>query len=124
MLTNGLFEIIIYVADMHSQVVFYRDVMGLQLAHPSGLTDYSDQHWVVFETGGCRLALHAGGHAPAAAGSPKLVFAVADIATARADLADRGLQLDETFSPAPGVEVANGRDPEGNPLSIESHAAG
>lgn len=123
MLTKGLVEIILYVADMQAQVEFYRDVLGLRLAHPAGLTDYSDQHWVVFETGACKLALHSGGQAQAAAGLPKLVFAIADIVSARAELAARGLTLDEIFSPAPGIQVANGRDPERNPLSIESHDA-
>jgi len=78
----------------------------------------------VFETGACRLALHSGGRPRAGVGTPKLVFAVSDIVGARAELAARGLALEQVFSPAPGIEVANGHDPEGNPLCIESHGGG
>ena len=56
-----LHELILYVADMQAQVGFYRDTLGLEVSYPAGLDDYSDQYWVVFNTGQCSLALHAGG---------------------------------------------------------------
>lgn len=36
-------------------------------------------------------------------------------------LVERGTQLQEIFSAAPGVWVCHGVDPEGNPISLEAH---
>lgn len=121
MKTNGLIEVIVYAADMDVQVRFYRDVFGLEITYPAGLESYADQVWVTLDAGGVLLALHGGGQGRLGADTPKIVFGVDDIHTARADLVAQGVNIDEVRSAAPGVWVCDGRDPEGNPFSIESH---
>lgn len=119
-LVGRLMEVILYVADMPGQVSFYRDRLGLAVKYPAGQADYSTEYWVEFETGGCTLVLHGGGPKRLGADAPKVVFSVADIHAARAALAERGVTLGEVRSPAPGVLVADGADPEGNQFSIET----
>ena len=121
MKTNGLIEIIVYVADMNAQVRFYRDTFGLPVSYPAGLASYADQFWVTLDAGGVLLALHGGGQQRLGADTPKIVFGVDDIHSARAELVAKGVSIDEVRSAAPGVWVCDGRDPEGNPFSIESH---
>lgn len=121
MKTNGLIEIIVYVADMDAQVRFYRDVFGLEVTYPAGLDNYADQFWVTLDAGGVLLALHGGGQGRLGSDTPKIVFGVDDIHAARAALIQKGVNVDEIRSAAPGVWVCDGRDPEGNPFSIESH---
>jgi predicted enzyme related to lactoylglutathione lyase len=106
---------------MNAQVQFYRDVFGLEVTYPTGLDSYADQFWVTLDAGGVVLALHGGGQGRLGADTPKSVFGVDDIQAARAALASQDVSLDEVRSPAPGVWVCDGRDPEGNPFSIESH---
>jgi predicted enzyme related to lactoylglutathione lyase len=113
-------EVILYVQDMDSEVAFYRDVLGLTVKEPPGLEDYGQAFWVELETGPCTLALHAGGQRRFGADAPKIVFCVADVARTRADLAQAGVPMGEVRSPAPGVQVCDGSDPEGNRFSIES----
>lgn len=121
MKTNGLIEIIVYVADMDAQVCFYRDVFGLEVTYPAGLESYADQFWVTLDAGGVLLALHGGGQKRLGADTPKIVFGVEDIHEARVALVAKGVAVDAVRSAAPGVWVCDGRDPEGNPFSIESH---
>lgn len=121
MKTTGLIEIILYVADMNAQVHFYREMFGLSVTYPAGLDDYSNQYWVTLDAGGVVLALHGGGQGRLGADTPKIVFGVADIHEARAELAAKEVDVDAVRSAAPGVWVCDGRDPEGNPFSIESH---
>lgn len=115
-----LHELILYVADMQAQVGFYRDTLGLEVSYPAGLDDYSDQYWVVFNTGQCSLALHAGGEKRLGEDAPKFVFKVEEIASCREELIGAGVLMSEIHSPASGVQVCDGRDPEGNAFSIES----
>ncbi|QDG51781.1 hypothetical protein FIV42_13805 [Persicimonas caeni] len=115
-----LSEIILYVEDMESQVAFYRDVLGLAVTYPAECDSYADQHWVTFDTGACSLALHGGGSQSQGKDAPKFVFDVDDIAEARQELLDHGVRVGEVRSPAPGVDVVDARDPEGNAFSIES----
>lgn len=119
-IVGRLMETILYVADMPGQVMFYRDRLGLAIKCPVGLADYSTAYWVEFETGGCTLVLHGGGQKRLGADAPKIVFSVADIHAAREVLVERGVPLSAVRSPAPGVLVADGRDPEGNQFAIES----
>lgn len=121
MKTEGLIEIIVYVANMDAQVRFYRDVFGLSVTYPIGLDSYADQFWVTLDAGGVLLALHGGGQGRLGADTPKIVFGVADIHAARAELVAKDVIMDDVRSAAPGVWVCDGRDPEGNPFSIESH---
>lgn len=115
-----LMEVILYVEDMRAQVGFYRDKMGLTVKEPADRDDYSKEWWVEFDTGPCRLVLHGGGRRRLGEDAPKVVFRVSDIHAARAELVRRGIELGEVRSPAPGVLVVDGLDPEGNKLSIES----
>ena len=48
-----------------------------------------------------------------------VVFGVTDIEAARTALLARGLALEDVFDAGGGVKVAQGRDPEKNPISLE-----
>lgn len=116
---SGLIEVILYVQDTDAQVRFYRDRLGLKVLHPTGTTDYSSESWVTLDTGKCTLALHAGGKGRIGEDTPKIVFGVEEIETARQELLEGGVKIGEIRQAAPGVMVCDGRDPEGNPFSIE-----
>lgn len=119
MFTHGLIEIILYVQDMAAQVAFYRDNFQLPVLYPPTTTDFGNEYWVVLDSGMCKLALHAGGQKRLGADTPKIVFGVDDIQAARAWLLQQNVNMSEVRSPAPGVTVCDGFDPEGNPFSIE-----
>jgi predicted enzyme related to lactoylglutathione lyase len=116
---KGLIEVILYVRDMAVQAAFYRDVLGLRVSAPGGVTDYSQQHWVTFDTGACLLALHMGGKGDLGKDAPKIVFQVDDILAGREQLALAGVKISPVRLAAPGIWVADGCDPEGNLFSIE-----
>lgn len=118
---KSLFRIILYVQDMDLMVRFYRDIIGLAVQSPAGLSDYSNEYWVAFETGGCILVLHGGGKKRLAQDTPKLNFLVDDIEATRQTLMDHGVAMGELFSPVPGTRVSNGVDPEGFPFSLDWH---
>jgi catechol 2,3-dioxygenase-like lactoylglutathione lyase family enzyme len=119
--TKGLIEVIFYVQDMAAQVAFYRDAFGLEVIYPSDVDDFSNESWVTFDTGQCILALHAGGQGRLGADTPKIVFAVEDILSAREHLRAHAIAISDVRSPAPGVWVCDGKDPHGYPFSIEAH---
>ncbi len=119
-IVGELMEVILYVQDMGSQVSFYRDLLGLELREPQNRGDWASVQWVELETGDCTLALHIGGKRRLGDDAPKIVFRVPDVPEARRELMSRGVSMDEVRSPAPGVQVADGVDPEGNRFSIES----
>lgn len=52
------------------------------------------------------------------AGSSMLNLAVGDLAAAKADLADRGLEPGETQAANKGVELSALRDPDGNAVTL------
>ncbi|MAS92103.1 MAG: hypothetical protein CMO55_02810 [Verrucomicrobiales bacterium] len=112
-------ELILYVQDMEAQVQFYRDTLGLEIAYPAGLETYADQFWVTFQTGACTLALHGGGEKAFGKDAPKFVFAVENVEETREALQARKVPVGEIQSPAPGVQVFDSRDPEGNYFSLE-----
>jgi predicted enzyme related to lactoylglutathione lyase len=120
-LIDGLMEVIVYVEDMNRAVAFYRDTLGLSVTFPAGLDDYGQEFWVTLATGQCTLALHGGGQRRQGQDAAKIVFRVTDVRAAREQLLARGVQLGEVRNPAPGVWVVDGRDSEGNPLSLEAH---
>ena len=91
--TKGLIEVILYVIDMDAQVRFYRDIFGLDVHYPAGLSDYRQEFWVTLDTGQCLLALHAGGLGRLGADTPKIVFGVEDIHAARRHLVEHGVAL-------------------------------
>lgn len=118
MITQGLAKIILYVRDMDKQVYFYRDLLGLEIKEPFGLSDYSDRIWVEWETGQCSLAFHFDPEKELGKDRPKLVFQVADIQLAHKTLTEKGVKLSQINSRAGNAQVADGFDPEGNPFSI------
>ena len=115
---GNLIEVILYVSDMAEAVAFYRDRLELTIAYPL-CNDYSAEHWVVFETGACRLCLHGGSKRDQGTDAPKIVFQTQDIHAARRQLIARRVELSEVRTPAPGIFVCDGVDPAGNPFSIE-----
>ncbi len=117
---TGIIEIIVYCQDMESQVEFYRDVLGLEVSYPAGLTTYSDQYWVTFATGSCVLALHGGSSKNHGRDAAKFVFGTDDLDGARTELTRSGVRVSEIREPAPGVRVFDGWDPEGNVFSLEA----
>ena len=117
-----LIEIILYAQDMNRQVSFYRDLLGLEVTYPAGLADYSTEHWVTFNTGACTLCLHSGGQGVKCSTPPKYVFRVDEIFDARQALLERGIAVGDVRTAAPGVLVADARDPEGNAFSLETRA--
>ena len=119
-IAGELMEVILYVQDMDAQVSFYRDLLGLEVREPLDQGDWTGVHWVELETGSCTLALHAGGQRRLGADAAKIVFRVSDVPAARRHLLQRGVPMGDIRSPAPGVQVADGVDPEGNRFSIES----
>ncbi len=123
-IAGELMEVILYVRDMGAQVSFYRDLLGLEVKDPGSVEGWADVPWVELETGSCTLALHAGGQLRQGDDAPKIVFRVSDVTAARDALARRGVPMGEVRSPAPGVEVSDGVDPEGNRFSIESRSRG
>jgi catechol 2,3-dioxygenase-like lactoylglutathione lyase family enzyme len=120
---DSLMEVILFVQDMPAQVAFYRDQLGLTVREPAGLDDYASAYWVEFDTGPCTLVLHGGGQRRLGPDSPKFVFRVAALEAARADLLARGVQLGPSRTPAPGVSVCDGADPEGNHFSLEQRSS-
>jgi len=116
-----LHEVILYVQEMQLQVSFYRDVLGLKLHYPQDKEDFSEEYWVVFDTGACKLALHGGGNRQPGQDAPKIVFQVEEIEASRQSLIVQGVEMSDVRSPAPGVLVVDGQDPEGNRFSLESY---
>lgn len=118
---NGLIEVILYVQDMNTQVNFYQEVLGLQVSYPLGKQDYTGEMWVTFDTGACVLALHGGGKKRIGSDAPTIVFGVLNIHDARESLLKQGVTMGEIRPAAPDIFVCDGKDPEGNTFSIESH---
>ncbi|GAB4534641.1 MAG: hypothetical protein Tsb0014_20960 [Pleurocapsa sp.] len=115
---ENLAKIILYVRDMDKEVLFYRDILGLKIKEPAGLTDYSKPIWVEWETGECSLVFHYDPEKQLGQDRPKLVFKVADINQAHQDLTNQGVKLSSINSRTGNILVADGCDPEGNPFSI------
>jgi len=115
-----LFQVIVNVRDMPGQVAFYRNVMGFPVVYPpTGRPE--DEDFVRFDTGGTYLVLHRGRTHPNAGDEPRLSFITQDVRAVRRRLLDGGVAVAEIRSPAPGVLVADARDPEGNAFHIEEH---
>jgi hypothetical protein len=102
-------------------VHFYRDVLDLPLTNP-GIPDHASEDWVTFESGICLLALHSGGKGNIGTDVPKIVFQVDDIKSARFQLLEQGVTTSDIHSPAPGIQVCDAKDPEGNAFSIEKQS--
>ena len=118
-LLTGLVSVILYVQDMSLMVSFYCDKLGFDVELPADLSDYAQESWVVVSSGATKLALNLGGSGRVGEDAPMIVFGVSDIEAARTILLARGVALEEIFDAGDGVKVAQGRDPEGNPISLE-----
>jgi predicted enzyme related to lactoylglutathione lyase len=105
-----LSEVIVHVDDMARAVAFYRDVLGLGV-------DVESEHWTTFDTGHCVLALHGGGRI--GTHNVRVNFDVDDLDAVCAELRRRGVETSDAREPAPGIRVADVRDPEGNVVSLE-----
>lgn len=113
-----LIEVILYVENMTEQVRFYRDILGLTITEPPGVTDFRNAFWVVLDGGGFRLVLHGGGQRRLGEDTPNLGFRVTDIQAAREHLLKQGVRVGEIRNPVPTSSVIDCRDPEGNRVSI------
>ena len=118
-LLTGVVSVILYVQDMGLMVSFYRDKLGFDVDLPVDLPDYTQESWVVINTGATKLALNLGGSGRVGEDAPMIVFGVEDIEAARTTLLARGVALEEIFDAGDGVKVVQGRDAEGNPISLE-----
>jgi predicted enzyme related to lactoylglutathione lyase len=105
-------RVVIYAKDVEILAEFYRRVFELKDAGPP------EDGWIELAAGGCNLAFHraakSADHRRAAA---KIVFGVKNVAQAKKALAARGLVLGAIHK-SPHSNFCNGRDPEGNHLSI------
>lgn len=112
---DELTEVILYAQDVGRLTAFYSDVFDLEIeeGHP-------DHGFVKFDTGGCKLCIHAGGDGDLGQSAPKITFEVDDIRQARSYLRDHGVELGEIRSEVPGKEICDGRDPEGHRFSLET----
>jgi catechol-2,3-dioxygenase len=105
-------RIILYVKNVEKLAEFYQRVFELKAVGPS------EKGWIELGAGGCNLALH---QAPKTAdfrrAAGKIVFGVKDVAKTKALLESRGLKLGPIHV-APNSTFCNGKDPEGNLISI------
>jgi predicted enzyme related to lactoylglutathione lyase len=101
---------IVHVDNMQTQIAFYRDALGLELA-------FESEWWTTFRTGQCSLALHAGGRIGAANVRP--TFSVEDLDAVLETLRARGVESSDVREPIAGTRVADIRDSEGNIVSLE-----
>ncbi len=115
---SAITEVILYVSNMQRAVQFYRSNLGLRVRCPN-MDDYSNAYWVELDTGPCSVCLHGGGAPAPRADCAKIVFGVADIHGARVEMLSKGVALGEVRSPADGIFICDGEDPDGNPFSLE-----
>lgn len=122
-MTVELSEVILNVQDMHAEVNFYQQVLGLKVIEPQGAKDFREFYTVKLQANGCLLVLDCTGqdeeHEERET-RQKLVFRVSNIEAVRKELLARGGLLEEVQSPMQGVWVCDGVDPEGNTFSIQS----
>jgi catechol 2,3-dioxygenase-like lactoylglutathione lyase family enzyme len=100
---------------MRRAVRFYRDTLGLEVAHES-------DRWTTFHTGACTLGLHAIENRELGRAEPDPTFLVSDATVERTRLAVAGVDVTEIREPVAGVQVFDARDPDGNRFSLESRA--
>jgi predicted enzyme related to lactoylglutathione lyase len=117
MMNARMKQVILYVKDMSKAVFFYRDVLGLEIKYPSGLTDYSEAMWVELDAGTCSIALHGGAKEPPG-DEHQLVFTVDDLESARQSIISAGVTMGEIRILEDGKPVSSGVDPDGHRFSI------
>ncbi len=114
-----LFQVILNVRDMATQLRFWRDVMGFPVVYPERSADLYKEPFVRLEAGGASLVLHSGRTTENQNQEPRLSFMTDALGETRARLLRLGVRLSVIRSPAPGVFVVDGRDPEGNVFHLE-----
>lgn len=119
MRTIQLSPVILFVRGFERCVSFYRSAFGLEPIH-------LDDHWVEFDIGGIRLALHGGYEGDPHAGRPvALHFVVDDIDEAVERIERAGgtvlgppRRFASSSEQKEGIEAAF-RDPDGNAFEIQ-----
>ena len=114
----GMLEVILYAGIWaHGGVPSHKGPPGND-REPADLDDYSGES-CAFDAGATKLALHSGAVGRTGEDTPMIVpAAVADVAASRRAGRARGVVW-RTFE-APGITVAHGKDPEGNPIALEA----
>jgi predicted enzyme related to lactoylglutathione lyase len=117
---ESLFQVIINVKNMETQVKFYRDVLGLKIIYPADTKNIYAETFVRFETGGAWLVLHGGRKTNNAGQEPRMSFRVKNIKAAREHILMKGYKAGDIRNPAPGVYVVDCKDPENNTFHLEA----
>jgi len=107
----SLSRVIIFTGRLEEMVIFYSEVIGLELAS-------REQGWVELGAGGCTIALHEW-HGEAAEGPLKIVFQTDEVAAARALLVSRGAPMGEVVSFGE-IDLCDGTDPDGNAFQLSN----
>ncbi len=104
-------QVTLFVKDVASAVRFWIETLGMKLVE-------EEKGYAVIDAGeGFRVALHAGGAAPAAKGSPKVgLYPKMPIEEAIAILENRGIKFDVVRDAK--LTIASFRDPDGNLLYL------
>lgn len=117
---QGLTKAIVYVTDIDKQIDFYQNKLGLTIKSRQSIQGRIDKQWVEFITGECTFVLHGNVEKQAGTDRPTLLaFHVDDVEIAYKELTERGVKLSAIRSPSPGLKIAEGVDPEGNPFTID-----
>jgi catechol 2,3-dioxygenase-like lactoylglutathione lyase family enzyme len=105
-LIGRMTRVMLFVKDVPGVAAFYRDVLGLEVVGEM------TKGWV---------ELHSAAHPLSARGkaSAKIVFGVADVSAAKKLIEGRGVKMGkiQSFS---GIDICDGKDPEGNLFQISS----
>jgi predicted enzyme related to lactoylglutathione lyase len=105
-------RIILYVKNVEKAAAFYQRVFELKIVGTP------EKGWIELGAGGCNLALHqAAKTADFRRAAAKISFGVKDVAATKALLESRGLKLGPIHV-TPNSTFCNGKDSEGNLLSI------
>lgn len=114
--------VVLPVADLDRAVAFYRDQVGFSLDHRT-TNEHMDVAQLTPTGSGCSIVV---GTLPAqremAPGSMRgLQLCVPDAARARAELAERGVEVSElqTFTPDDGGTFFGFADPDGNTWAVQ-----
>jgi predicted enzyme related to lactoylglutathione lyase len=102
-------SVVLGVRDLDRAVIFYRDLIGLPLAHMKPAQSFAE-----FDAGGVGLKV-VGGHEPSAPQYAVIEIVVNDLDAAYAELSARGVDFPMPPTKQPwGGWLAQMRDPDGN----------
>jgi catechol 2,3-dioxygenase-like lactoylglutathione lyase family enzyme len=110
-------QVTLFVKDVGRAVRFYVETLGMKLVEDGG------EGYAVLDAGdGFRVALHGGGAAKPAKGTPKVgLYPKMPIQQAIAILENRGVELDVQSDAT--LTLATFRDPDGNVLYLRQATA-